>query len=183
MYLPPEEERKKAHKVQFICLLDPCMPSKPDRFRFGGCPFRRDPGVEQYASSHAHVHTALAPQSTSPSHATDKSPSDGPHSPIETPDAVPAPCSNQNDAGSGFLDGAVGLQPSSLLNRQAMKGKFSIQNILSTNHNLNLDKPKDPVAFPADDPINAGVIPYHLATSLFDGFVSPAPNCPTWQPG
>ncbi|KAH8674277.1 hypothetical protein BX600DRAFT_457295 [Xylariales sp. PMI_506] len=77
----------------------------------------------------------------------------------------------QNEPGSEFLAGSVGLQPSSLLNRQAMKGKFSLQNLLSTNHNLQLDKVTKDAALSQDDPINRGLVSYYVATSLYEGFM------------
>ncbi|KAH8896907.1 hypothetical protein GQ53DRAFT_638910, partial [Thozetella sp. PMI_491] len=73
-----------------------------------------------------------------------------------------------DEAGSDFWAESEGLQPSSLLNKQAMKGKFSLQNLLTISHGLHLIK-ESGTTLSADDPINKKILSYHIATSLFEG--------------
>jgi hypothetical protein len=79
------------------------------------------------------------------------------------------PEQNQDAAGSDFWADVEGLQPSSLLNKQATKGKYSLRNILSFNHRLHLDKSKGVPSLSEDDPITKGIVSFHIATSLFEG--------------
>ena len=62
------------------------------------------------------------------------------------------------------------LQPSGLLNHQALKGKFSLQNVLSpTNcsaHQSSEDSPDTVV-----DPIQVGLVNLPIAKSLFERYV------------
>ncbi|EXJ78261.1 hypothetical protein A1O3_09422 [Capronia epimyces CBS 606.96] len=78
---------------------------------------------------------------------------------------------NDNDGDTDFWAESEGLQPSGLLNRRAMKGKYSLQNILSIGHGMHLDKAKAAAPIIEDDPVRKGVVPYHIATSLFEGFM------------
>lgn len=75
------------------------------------------------------------------------------------------------DGSSNFLAEVDGLQPSSLLNKQATRGRFSMENILSIGRDLDSDPAQSPSAFPEGDPIIKGIISYHIATSLFEGYV------------
>jgi hypothetical protein len=75
------------------------------------------------------------------------------------------------DVSSNFLAEVDGLQPSSLLNQKATRGKFSMENILSISRDLDSDPAQPPSAFPEGDPILKGIISYHIATSLFEGYV------------
>ncbi|KAI1620125.1 hypothetical protein EDD37DRAFT_674996 [Exophiala viscosa] len=63
------------------------------------------------------------------------------------------------------------LQPSSLLNKQATNGKYSLQNILSISDRLHLVDPKSASDLPEDDPISKGIVSFHIATSLFENFM------------
>lgn len=60
------------------------------------------------------------------------------------------------------------LQPSGLLNHEAMRGKFSLGYILSTTdgHPLNTG-PNDVIFAPAEDPIMLGLVNLSIAKSLF----------------
>lgn len=59
------------------------------------------------------------------------------------------------------------FQPPDLLNMQAMKGQFSLQNVLSTVQRA--DGPSRPSsAARSRDPIQVGLVNYHIALSLFD---------------
>ncbi|RAO72248.1 uncharacterized protein BHQ10_008260 [Talaromyces amestolkiae] len=75
------------------------------------------------------------------------------------------------DGSSNFLAEVDGLQPSSLFNKQATRGKFSMENILSIGRELDSDPAQSPSTFPEGDPIMKRVISYHIATSLFEGFI------------
>ncbi|KAF5000828.1 hypothetical protein FGRMN_1436 [Fusarium graminum] len=77
------------------------------------------------------------------------------------------------DAESDFWASSEGLQPSSLLNEQAAKGKFSLENILSTSHdNANHSDESGLISsLPEDDPVLQGMVSYHVASSLFEGFM------------
>ncbi|KAL4904747.1 hypothetical protein BDW74DRAFT_168325 [Aspergillus multicolor] len=86
---------------------------------------------------------------------------------------------------TGFWDESDGFQPHGLLNHQAMKGNFSLQNILSVDHETNNPKNKDyespshqqrhsasnPSISP-DDPVLRGLINLHVATHLHEYFMS-----------
>lgn len=69
---------------------------------------------------------------------------------------------------TGFWGNSATFQPPDLLNRQAMKGQFSLQNILSTTQGV--DTPSRPSsAARSRDPIQVGLVNYHIAMSLFHG--------------
>lgn len=70
-----------------------------------------------------------------------------------------------------FLAESQNLQPLGLLNRDAMEGRFSLENILSVNHNLHMNMLKASSTVPEDDPIRRGFVTYHIATSLFHGYI------------
>lgn len=86
-----------------------------------------------------------------------------------TSTAPQQPPRDAEEASSNFLAEVDGLQPSSLLNQKATKGKFSMENILSIGRDLDSDPAQSPSTFPEGDPILKGIISYHIATSLFDG--------------
>lgn len=73
------------------------------------------------------------------------------------------------DASSSFLAEVDGLQPSSLLNKKATTGKFSMETILSIGKDLDSDPAQSPSALPEGDPVLKGITSYHVATSLFEG--------------
>jgi hypothetical protein len=61
------------------------------------------------------------------------------------------------------------LQPSGVLNREAMKGAFSLRHILSTNEGECVEQCGDSVVnVPADDPVSLGLVNNSIARSLFD---------------
>lgn len=74
--------------------------------------------------------------------------------------------SSRDERVSDFWAGSEGLQPDGLLSHQAMKGKFSLQNILSTNHGSSFDRPVDSVSI--DDPIRCGLVTYEQVVGLFE---------------
>jgi hypothetical protein len=84
---------------------------------------------------------------------------------------VPAVTStDQRDGVSSNVWAKVdGLQPSSLLNREATQGKYSLQSILSISRDLDMDQGESTSSLPEDDPILKGIVSYHIATSLFEG--------------
>ncbi|KAI1608234.1 hypothetical protein EDD36DRAFT_423657 [Exophiala viscosa] len=82
-----------------------------------------------------------------------------------------SPGPNQDEAGRNFWADGEGLQPSSLLNKQATNGKYSLQNILSISDRLHLVDPKSASDLPEDDPISKGIVSFHIATSLFENFM------------
>jgi len=71
----------------------------------------------------------------------------------------------------GPSDNAAGqpasLQPSDLLNREAMRGKFSLLSILSTNQEQPAPAVEEATVFPAKDIIGAGLISQSIAEFLF----------------
>lgn len=70
-----------------------------------------------------------------------------------------------------FLADSEGFQPSGLLNKQATTGAFSLKNILSTGPSVQHHTSKDAAAIPEDDPVRKDIVSYHIATSLFEGYV------------
>jgi hypothetical protein len=69
---------------------------------------------------------------------------------------------------TGFWGSSETFQPPDLLNTQAMKGQFSLQNILSTAPGVVA--PSRPLsAARSRDPIQVGLVNYHIALSLFNG--------------
>lgn len=90
---------------------------------------------------------------------------------MDTSTAEQQASGDAEDGSSNFLAEVDGLQPSSLFNKQATRGKFSMKNILSIGRELDLDPAQSPSTFPEGDPIIKRVISYHIATSLFEGYV------------
>lgn len=95
---------------------------------------------------------------------------DSPSSAVALGDCL-SPDQNPDETGSDFWAESEGLQPSSLLNKQAMKGMFSLQNLLTISHGLNPAKEAS-ATLSVDDPVNKRIVSYHIATSLFEGHVS-----------
>jgi hypothetical protein len=69
-----------------------------------------------------------------------------------------------------FLAKSQNLQPRGLLNKDAIEGRFSLENVLSINHSLHMNMLKSSSTIPEDDPIRRGFVTYHVATSLFHGY-------------
>lgn len=76
------------------------------------------------------------------------------------------PSSPRDERVSDFWAESEGLQPNSLLSHQAMKGKFSLQNILSTNHGSTPERPVESVS--PDDPTRCGIVSHEVALHLFE---------------
>jgi hypothetical protein len=74
--------------------------------------------------------------------------------------------------GQDFWSSNIGLQPDSLLGRQTSKDKSSLRNILSIRGDmLQSQNEVEPLGNPcAGDPVISGIVPYHIATSLFEGY-------------
>ena len=75
-----------------------------------------------------------------------------------------------DDVASEFWSEAKGLQPSTLLNRESSKRKFSLQHILSTNRSprraqVELDGEG---SSQQDDPVVEGIVSESIAAALFD---------------
>jgi hypothetical protein len=66
-----------------------------------------------------------------------------------------------------FWADSDGFQPPSLLNRQAARGNFSLQNVLSTNAEPTSANASTSSAR-TDDPIATGLLNHAIATSLFE---------------
>ncbi|KAK7422815.1 hypothetical protein QQX98_001377 [Neonectria punicea] len=64
------------------------------------------------------------------------------------------------------------LQPSGLLNREAMVGKFSLKCILDTGDGDNSESQADVSLVSADDPIALGLVNLSVARCLFDNFMN-----------
>ncbi|KAI8713938.1 Zn(2)-C6 fungal-type domain-containing protein [Fusarium sp. LHS14.1] len=62
------------------------------------------------------------------------------------------------------------LQPSGLLNVEAVKGRFSLRNILSASDEP--DEPLPDLPDPDEDPIHLGLVNSSIAKSLFDSFMA-----------
>lgn len=59
------------------------------------------------------------------------------------------------------------LQPAGLLNREAMRGRFSLQNILSPDHPTS-NVTEEPSLIPSEDVITLGLVNLLHAESLFE---------------
>ena len=59
------------------------------------------------------------------------------------------------------------LQPSGLLNHEAMRGKFSLRHVLSTNDSDALESSSDREIVPTEDPIRLGLVNLQISKSLF----------------
>ncbi|KAL4940478.1 fungal-specific transcription factor domain-containing protein [Aspergillus oleicola] len=75
----------------------------------------------------------------------------------------------------GFWNEPDGFQPHSLLSHQAMRGNFSIQNILSVDHGgppvESRSSETAPLPLPPDDPIVLGLVNTQVASGLIDCFM------------
>ncbi|KND88623.1 Protein priB [Tolypocladium ophioglossoides CBS 100239] len=70
------------------------------------------------------------------------------------------------------VGGSDNLQPSGLLNHEAMKGKFSLRHILSTGDGEPFVMASDVSTAPAEDPIRLGLVNLLIAKSLFENFMT-----------
>lgn len=68
-------------------------------------------------------------------------------------------------------DDSNNLQPSGLLNHEALTGKFSLGNILNANREPVPPLGSRPDSIDVDDPVSLGLINPSLAISLFDRLV------------
>jgi hypothetical protein len=71
--------------------------------------------------------------------------------------------------GQGFWTQSSGFRPADVLSRQAMRGTFSLQNVLSTTHENTSEMASQKAL--KEDPVNRGVLNLHIAISLFEGFM------------
>ncbi|PNP57349.1 hypothetical protein THARTR1_02346 [Trichoderma harzianum] len=65
------------------------------------------------------------------------------------------------------------LQPSGLLNQEAMRGKFSLRRILSTTDGDALEPPETSSPGRPEDPIEMGILNLSIAKSLFEKLLDP----------
>lgn len=74
--------------------------------------------------------------------------------------------------GQDFWSSTTGLQPDSLLGQQTGKDKSSLRGILSIRGDvLQSQNDVEPLGDPsAGDPVVNGIVTYHIATSLFEGY-------------
>ncbi|UPX14897.1 uncharacterized protein EKO05_0005368 [Ascochyta rabiei] len=72
-------------------------------------------------------------------------------------------------SGQEFWTQNDGFRPSDILSRQATRGDFSLQNVLSTEHEHAAEQRIQGIS--DDDLIDKGLVNFHVATSLFDGFM------------
>lgn len=64
------------------------------------------------------------------------------------------------------------LQPSGVLNQEAMRGKFSLRRILSTADGDAMEPPEASRPSRPEDPIEMGIINLSIAKSLFEKLVN-----------
>lgn len=60
------------------------------------------------------------------------------------------------------------LQPSGVLNPEAMRGKFSLRRILSTADGDALEPPERSPPTRPEDPVDMGILNHSIAKSLFE---------------
>lgn len=75
-----------------------------------------------------------------------------------------------------FWADSDGFQPPSLLNRQAARGNFSLQNVLSTSAVSTANITSPPFAN-QEDPISKGLLNHPIAASLYQGFENVSRTC------
>lgn len=115
--------------------------------------------VESVTEAHAE---GIMPASFAQEH-TRQASAERPRYEPDEPEPEPEP------ARRGFWSDTDGFQPFSLLNRQAARGSFSLQNILSTNLVSTANTTSLPTAR-EDDPISKGLLNHAIATSLYQGY-------------
>ncbi|KAL4893595.1 hypothetical protein BDV59DRAFT_177663 [Aspergillus ambiguus] len=86
-------------------------------------------------------------------------------------DIAPAKQPSERGRGTDFWADSGRLQPDALLSHQAMKGKFSLQNILSTDHGSTADDSTRSTPVSPDDPLSLGIVNHHVALFLFEYFM------------
>lgn len=80
----------------------------------------------------------------------------------DVPVLEPPPAMSRSSTGSD------GLQPSGVLNHEAMKGRFSLRNILGSGENERPERHEGDHSGSPDDPIRLGLINISIAQCLFD---------------
>ncbi|CRG92107.1 hypothetical protein PISL3812_09162 [Talaromyces islandicus] len=81
--------------------------------------------------------------------------------------AEPASCFVDNQKSQ-----PANLQPSGLLNHEAMRGKFSLLSILSTNQDQSSPIVEEASTFPTHDIVRAGLVSQSIAEFLFSSFMN-----------
>lgn len=74
--------------------------------------------------------------------------------------------SSEGSKSQTFWDQSETFQPPDLLNKDAMKGDFSLEKVLSTS--VGAKAARRPSADKSRDPLSLGIVNNHIATSLFD---------------
>lgn len=69
---------------------------------------------------------------------------------------------------TGSRSGADGLQPSGVLNHEALKGRFSLRHILGSGENERSERYEDESDTLSEDPVRLGLINISIAQCLFD---------------
>ncbi|KAL9473227.1 hypothetical protein ACSS6W_007607 [Trichoderma asperelloides] len=75
-------------------------------------------------------------------------------------------------AASGSAGDPGNLQPSGVLNQEAMRGKFSLRRILSTTDGDAPEPPEKPLPTRLEDPIELSILSLSMAKSLFENFIT-----------
>ncbi|KAL6898502.1 hypothetical protein GGI43DRAFT_407831 [Trichoderma evansii] len=75
-------------------------------------------------------------------------------------------------ADSGTVEDPGNLQPSGVLNQEAMRGKFSLRRILSTTDGDALEPLERPLPTHLEDPIEMSILNLSMAKSLFENFIA-----------
>lgn len=73
------------------------------------------------------------------------------------------------------------LQPSGVLNRHAMKGRYSLQDLLVHSDSDEQNPSFDHQQIASDDPVTLGLINVAIARSLFDRFVTCCPSIESFE--
>ncbi|KAM0513310.1 hypothetical protein ACHAPE_007962 [Trichoderma viride] len=72
----------------------------------------------------------------------------------------------------GPVEDPGNLQPSGVLNQEAMRGKFSLRRILSTTDGDALEPPERPLPAHLEDPIEINILSLSVAKTLFENFIT-----------
>lgn len=68
-----------------------------------------------------------------------------------------------------FCTPSIGFRPADVLSRRALRGTFSLRNVLSTQYESRSDPATQTIS--NEDPIDKGLLNLHVAASLFEGFM------------
>lgn len=71
----------------------------------------------------------------------------------------------------GPVEDPGNLQPSGVLNQEAMRGKFSLRRILSTTDGDALEPPERPLPAHLEDPVEMNILGLAMARTLFENFI------------